>query len=51
MSVYEAMEEAKKIVQIRFLSKGKKINTLLQLTLAQWELINILGIKHLLPET
>jgi hypothetical protein len=51
MSVYEVIEEAKKIVQIRFLSRGKKINTLLQLTLAQWELINILGIKHLLPET
>lgn len=51
MSVHEAIEEAKKIVQIRFLSKGKKINTLLQLTLAQWELVKILGIKHLLPET
>jgi transposase len=51
MSVSKVIYEARKITQIRFLSKGKKRSTIVQPTHLQQKLIDLLDIRNLLPET
>jgi len=50
-SISKILYEAKKITQIGFVSKGKKRSTLVETTDFQQNLINLLEIRDLLPET
>lgn len=49
--ISEIIYEAGKITQIDFISKGKRRSSLVQLTQVQQEIVNLLGVRGLLPET